>query len=463
MLQLLKKCKHVLLHLVNKILNNMKIFFYILCAILYFIFFSCSQKKNTLLFTNPDNDLINKIDIHSKFHVPVKKITSKPGYHWFAYYDKIQCDPTNRYVLGMQAKFEHRSPTPEDVIDIGMIDLQDDCKWIKLGESRAWGWQQGCQLQFIPGSVNEVLWNDKEGNHFVCHIMNIETKEKRTIPWPIYSLSPDGKWAVTTDYRRVNDTRPGYGYAGISDPAANELAPESSGIWKIDLETGEAKLIISLAQAAAIPNPHDKDFTEAKHWFNHLLVNPDGSRFIFLHRWRYTDAEKNKQYKGVGGFGTRMFTASNDGTDLRIIDPYNYTSHFIWRDPSHILAWTRIPEKGDGFFLFEDSPEENIVQVGKGVMTLNGHCTYLPGTDWILNDTYPSRKERLQSVYLYNEASGEYIPLADFYSPPEYKGEWRCDTHPRSSSDGNFVIIDSPNLEGRQMYILDIRDILNGK
>jgi hypothetical protein len=244
------------------------------------------------------------------------------------------------------------------------------------------------------------VWNDREGAQFVCRIMNIDTRKQRTIPWSIYALSPDGKC-------------------------------------------------------------YDADFAEAKHWFNHLLVNTDGSRFIFLHRWRYADVEKNSRYGGVGGFGTRMFTSSSDGTDLRIIDPYNYTSHFIWRDPSHILAWTRIPEQGDGFFLFEDSSIENIVQVGKGVMTQNGHCTYLPGNEWILNDTSPSGNNRYQSVYLYHVKTGKRIPLADFHTPLAYSGEWRCDTHPRFTSDGNFVIVDSPNWDGRQMYLLDIRKIVN--
>jgi len=426
-----------------------------------FLLFSCTQGISDL-FIDPDNERITA-DGQTKAYVPIKRITSPPGYHWFGYYDKIQCDPTNRYVLGMKTQFEHRSPTPDDVIEIGMIDLHDHFKWIKLGESRAWGWQQGCQLQFIPGSVNEVLWNDREDDQFVCRIMNIKTRRQRTIPWAIYALSPDGKWAVTTDYSRVNDMRPGYGYASIPDPFADQLAPDSSGIWKVDLKTGEGKLIVSLAEAVAISNPLDKRFREAKHWFNHLLVSPDGQRFIFLHRWRYPDAKRNAPYGSVGGFGTRMFTASAEGTDLRVIDPYNFTSHFIWRNPSQILAWTRLPKMGNGFFLFEDSPTENIVQLGKDLMTLNGHCTYLPDNEWILNDTYPSRESRLQSVYLYHEPTNQRIPLADFYSPLKYTGEWRCDTHPRSTTDGNFVIVDSPNWDGRQMYLLDIREIVKSK
>jgi hypothetical protein len=46
-------------------------------------------------------------------------------FHWFGYYEKRQFDPTDRYVLGMQAEFEQqRQPTPEDVIKIGTVDLR---------------------------------------------------------------------------------------------------------------------------------------------------------------------------------------------------------------------------------------------------------------------------------------------------------------------------------------------------
>ena len=92
---------------------------------------------------------------------PTRTITRGPRHHWFGYYDKLQFDPTSRYVLGMSVPFEHRSPEPDDVIMIGMVDLEDNDRWIDLGESRAWNWQQGCMLQWLPGSDSTVLWNDR--------------------------------------------------------------------------------------------------------------------------------------------------------------------------------------------------------------------------------------------------------------------------------------------------------------
>jgi len=50
--------------------------------------------------------------------------------------------------------------------------------------------------------------------------------------------------------------------------------------------------------------------------------------------------------------------------------------------------------------------------------------------------------------------------LVHFLSPPEYTGEWRCDTHPRSSRNGRMVCIDSPHNGGRQLYLIDISGII---
>ena len=77
---------------------------------------------------------------------PVRALTRGPGFHWFGYYDKLEFDPTGRYVLSNEVGFEHRSPKADDTIAVGMVDTQDNDRWIELGTSRAWNWQQGCML-----------------------------------------------------------------------------------------------------------------------------------------------------------------------------------------------------------------------------------------------------------------------------------------------------------------------------
>ena len=383
---------------------------------------------------------------------PIRAITKGPKHHWFGYYDKFQFDPSDRYVLGMEVDFEHRSPTADDRIAIGVIDLENGDQWAELGSSTAWGWQQGCMLQWIPGSDSEIIWNDREADRFVSRVRDIHSNETRTLPHPVYALSPDGKWAVTTDFRRLNDTRPGYGYPGIPDPNGDVLAPEDVGVWKMDLASGETELIFSVAQAAAIENPHN-DTSGLKHYFNHLLVSPDGSRLIFLHRWRLPPGSR-------GSFGTRMFTIGSDGSDPYVLDPYGRTSHFIWRDPESVMAWAYHPSNGEKFYLFHDKTDQ-VEVVGPEVMPRNGHNTYLPPDQkWVLNDTYPD-EERLQHPYLYELATERRVPLAHLYSPPEYTGEWRCDNHPRSSRNGKMVCVDSPHGgEGRQLYLIDVSGIV---
>jgi hypothetical protein len=378
---------------------------------------------------------------------PVRAITRGPKFHWFGYYDKLEFDPTNRYVLGQEADFEHRQPTAADSIAVGMVDLQDGDRWIELGRTSAWCWQQGCMLQWIPGSKSEVLWNDREKDRFVCRILDTHSGKLRTIPSPIYALSPDGKTAVSCDFSRLNDTRPGYGYAGVPDPYFHDPAPEQSGIYRVDLATDGQEMLFTLAEIASYgaPKPSMKD---AKHKFNHLLVNPDGTRFEFMHRW-----------SGPNGRETRMFTAGLDGSELRLIDDNGLTSHFIWRDPRHLLALSRQPSHGVRFYLFEDGGEGKIEVVGENAMTADGHVTYLPGGEWILNDTYP--QDGYQYPYLYHVQTDRRVSLGRFRAPAEYTGPWRCDTHPRSSRDGRMVVIDAPEARsGRQLHLIDISAIV---
>lgn len=388
---------------------------------------------------------------------PVRAITSGPKFHWFGYYDKDEFDPTNRYVLSNQIGFEHRTPNADDSIKVGMVDLQDGNKWIELGESRAFGWQQGCMLQWRPGTQSEVIWNDRQGDKYVSHVLDVKTGQKRTINTPVYTLSPDGSFAMTADFSRIQSLRPGYGYVGIPDPNADDYAPKDSGVFRVDLNTGEKTLVLSLRQMAEVPFP-GQDLKNAAHWFNHLLISPDGRRFIVLHRWKLRDPKTGQL---AARWSTRMLTANVDGSDVFILNPEGIVSHFVWKDPDHVCMWTKPADKPAGFYVYKDRTRE-IEQVGAGVMVLDGHNTYVNGhPDWILCDGYPEKGTRFQRPYLYHQPTNKRIDLGTFHLPPEYTGEWRCDLHPRTSRDGRLVAIDSPHGgNGRQVYLIDIASII---
>jgi len=312
-------------------------------------------------------------------------------------------------------------------------------------------------LQWIPGSSEEVIWNDREGDRFISRVLNITTGKQRTLPNPIYALAPNGKYAIGTAFNRIQTLRPGYGYVGIPDPFQDVKAPEQLGLYKMDLQSGSTDMLLTINELAHISHL-GQDVSDNWHWFNHLLVSPVSERILFLHRWRPEILET--QVMARTGFVTRMITADQDGGNLYVADPSGFSSHFVWRDPSHIFVWTKPIGRQAGFWLLEDQTE-NMSLIGEEAMTANGHNTYVPHTnnEWVLNDTYPN-KDREITLYLYHIPSRKQVVLGRFYSPEEYNGEWRCDLHPRCDQQGKRVFFDSTHEGNRQMYFLDIRSIV---
>ncbi len=389
----------------------------------------------------------------------IRPITHGPKFHWRGYYDKFLFSADDRFVLANETSFEGRSPTQADSIRVGMVDTQDGDRWIDLGGSHAWNWQQGCMLQWIPGAAHDVAWNDREAGQFVTRILDVKSGRTRTLPHPFYTFSPDGRTAFAPDFARLDVTRPGYGYATGADRDPWKLVriPADTGIWRMDVATGRQRLLFSVADAAQLPftGPAASAFKpDSVHWFNHLLCNTDGTRLFFLHRWR-TPGDR-------AGFRTRALTMDVNGGKIHVLDPNGGTSHFVWRDPRHIFAFAWHPSHGERFYLFKDLSDE-VTVVGQDAMPANGHNTYLPGTngDWVLNDTYPQGKERLQSPYLYHIPTNRRVPVGAFPAPPAYSGEWRCDTHPSASRSGRQFCFDSAHAGGRQVYVADIGELLD--
>jgi len=380
---------------------------------------------------------------------PIRAVTRGPKHHFFGYYDKSPWDLEGRWMLALEVGFMDRPPKPGDAATIGLVDLKEDCAFCPIAQTYAWNWQQGAMLQWVPGTSRQlIIYNSCQEGSFVSVIRDIDGGEERTLPLPVYTISHDGRWALTPNFSRLAVTRPGYGYLGVLDPWREEKAPKEDGIYLMDLRTGEYTLIISLAQMAAF-RPR-VDMEGCVHWFNHLLFSPDDRRFIFLHRWRFII---DKPFK------TRLFTSSPSGDDIYLMADDDMVSHFDWCDPTHVLAWARKKGIGDHYFLFTDRSDEFEV-IGENILGRDGDCSYSPDRHWILTDTYPD-EEHKRRLLLYHLETQRFIQVGRFYSPPELGGEIRCDLHPRWSRDGRYLCFDSSHEGQRQMYVADVRGIVN--
>jgi hypothetical protein len=370
------------------------------------------------------------------------------AYTGFFFYQCLQFDPTGRYLLGMRVYFQNRLVEPTDRADIGFIDLKGAHKWTKIGETTAWNWQQGARLQWRPGS-DEIVWNSRsdDGKKYVCSVYNFRTGKARTLPRPIYDLSPDGATALTHDFERMKHR--GTDYIGIDDAYKDQYAPSKTGIWKMNMETGNAELIMSLERMAGIAYPHGHPSSGCLYFFREGW-NPSGTRFI-----AFLKDPDNGLFKG--------FSMTPEGRDVRYL--YSDPSHHSWQDDDHVLDFGHHTPPGGGsvvggYFVFND---DGTGEARKVLWTTDydGHNSYVPGSggDWIISDTYDIKG--FQYLFMYHRPTKLFVPLAKLRNTaPE--GIHRVDLHPRLSRDGRIVSIDSSSEGlGRQMYIMNIGYILD--
>ncbi len=377
----------------------------------------------------------------------LQPMTSGPGFHFFGYYDKFQVDVTGRYALGMRADSDARPVHVGDSIEIGVIDLLDGMSWTTVGTSSAWNWQQGCMLQWLPGTEHNVVWNDRGGDadapRFVTRIHDMSSGRRRELPHPIYTIAPDGNTALSLDFERLFRSRAGYGYPEVGRAHKGAFARAvDDGIYVVDMRSGVRQRVVELATIVALGRDADADLT-AEHYFDVLSINPAGTRFSFYERW--TD----------GVMRTRAFTVDIDGGDIFLLSrDLDDLSHVAWLDDDRLVIYSR--ESG-GYGLFEDRRGRVATLLGT---SRDGHQSFLPGGEWMLSDTYADAM-RQQHLFLYHVPTRTTFSLAHLLVPPAYEGSVRCDLHPRLSRDGRRVFIDSAHAGGRQMYMLDIGPLLD--
>ena len=362
--------------------------------------------------------------------------------YFFGYYDKSPWDITNRYMLCMKATDTSKNVSPNEPLEILLIDTQNDNKSEIIAKSNSWNVQQGCMAQWLgPSFDKKIIYNDFRDNHYCSVIFDVFTKEETIIDMPVYSVSSDGKFALTLDFSRLHRLRPGYGYSNILDATANEKIPDSPCIWKIDLEKNET-----------VPYLYYKDFYEfetrkemnnAEHKVNHIMISPDNDKFMVIHRW-YVGAKKYSRLITCELSTKKMYNLSDD----------DMVSHCYWKNNDEIIAFENKKESGSGYYLMKDKTKEYF-HLWEHIKS-DGHPSYSPDGKLIITDTYPNR-DRIQILKLSNEITN--VVIGKVFSPFKYDNDTRCDLHPRWSRDGKKICFDGCFEGNRGLYIIPVEKI----
>lgn len=370
-------------------------------------------------------------------------IIVREGY-FFGFHDVSPFSKDETHILANKLLIGLHMPAPEEKLGVGFWDENLD-KFYLIKETCAWNYHKGCRLQWVGDSCDSFIFNDIVEGHLGANIYSIKNQQFKSIYAPIDTVSPDGKYATTFSYERLDKYMPGYGYPYSDSSFLSEPASENTGLSIIDLDSGNTRMIISLRQLSQIKP--ESTMRGANHYVTHTQFSPDGRKVAFLHRWTFDDPDKR---------WTRLVTCDIDGTNIYISNTSGMVSHFDWDKEHGILAYCQV-DGIDGHFIFSDYKMESAKRVG-GKINSDGHQSYIPNTNYFVTDTYPDRR-RYAKIYKINIENDAVKLIADIKSPKKYQSpdlyrHWACDLHPRVSPSGKWLCFDSVHTGKRALCII---------
>lgn len=346
----------------------------------------------------------------------------------------IFCQPTGN-------KNTRRTDRP---LKICIRHINGECAVI--GHTKAWNWQQGCMLQWLPPDYSKIIYNDYDEsvNKYISRVVDRTGTENRIFDMPVASISKCGTYALTLNYDRLSIINPSYGYPCKRNPVLP--LDTQDGIWRINLKDGASSLIVTIEELKRIKPK--KNMRHAIHKVNHIDISPSGEKFIFLHRWR-----------GPKGRFHRLIVANSTTKDIRILKEDTMISHCCWLDDSKVISFCKGSESGQAYYVFETADGRNSPLSDK-LPKEDGHPSISPDNRWLLTDTYPNALNgRMAQLYLYDMQADKLVDVGKFHQPFRYQRDYRIDLHPKWSLDGATIFFESGHSGRRQLYQLNVEKL----
>ncbi len=389
-----------------------------------------------------------------QFRFETRQITQGPSHHFYGYIGHVRNTPwsgDDRYLVALRVGFQDRMPTAQDAADIVLLDAQNDYAEQKIDETRAWNPQQGTMLYWNPAApAAQFFFNDRDPASGKVFTVLYDIEQRKRLREYRFDDAPVGNGGVSQtggrfaalNYARMARLRLVTGYPEAWDWTAGVLAPGDDGVFVVDVESGERRLIASFAQLRdALVEKHPR-IVDKPLFINHTLWNRDGDRLFFFVRGDFDDRESRIN---------SPMTIRPDGSEL-IEQAVFIGGHPEWEFGARMLGAV------DGSLVLYDTAAQQVVEtIGTPEIFPDpgGDTALSPNGEWLVNGWSRGSETRYT---LYRRADGAWAHTDAFERGPFTSGELRIDSAPTWNRAGDKIVVPALAADGtRQMFEIAIR------
>lgn len=375
---------------------------------------------------------------------------NKPDYregYFFGFHDVTPFSFDEKKLLCNKLSFDLRMPKPDEPLVVGYFDFNNGelGQYHELGRSFAWNYHKGCRLQWLD--KHRVIYNSAIEGKLCAVVTNVDDHMHQIIPYPIDSVHDN--IATSFSYERLERCMPGYGYPYKDMGQLDEPASENTGLFVVDINSGERTMLLSIKEIAQHVVGHiEKEYL---HFVTHTEFSKDGKFISFLYRRIPREGDYMKRRSVLCIYNL-------ENKQLHVLPSQESGSHYVWNSKNQITASCILNGKSC-HALFDANNLAMAQPIATECLNSDGHQTFV-SDDKFITDTYPDRR-RIARLYLAEISSNKPELIGKIYSPKkfqtkDFKCHIACDLHPRMSPSGSFLCFDSPRTGKRGIYVMKI-------
>lgn len=386
--------------------------------------------------------------------VEIAQLTRGPMHHFFGYIGHVRNIPwnaDNRYFLALRSGFQDRMPEPGEAADVVLIDTENANEVIPVERSRAWNFQQGTMFYWNPRSpYTQFFFNDRDpASNRVFTVLYDVARRKRIREYrfedtPVANggVAQNGGWFLGLNYGRMARLRPVTGYPGAHDFTGGAAHPDNDGVFLVNTDTGEKRVLVSFKQLADLIRPVRPDVDTKPLFINHSLWNRADDRIYFYVRGEFDNREARIDIP---------CTIRPDGSGLALHE--HIGGHPEWESGPRIIG-----DKDGRQVIYDVDRKEIVETIGtpESFPRPGGDIALSPDGNWFVNGHGDSGNNYYTVL---RRTDGSWMRTQAFTRGPYTSGELRIDGAPawnRTSDRVAFPALDASD-GTRQTFVIQIR------